>query len=318
MKEWLCLNCQMKRAVGASDLPGPSTLKSQVSPNKAPVPAAGQLKESSKVTAPQTKDSPGPAVQKETSEAVSPQRKQSTPSLKQASPVPDHKTPQEKVKTGPEKPPDKASQPVRKQSNAAAATQQESGSFFGFAGPKPQPEAAKSAESVSGKMLGISSSIFSSASTLITSAVRDQSKTTPPVSPKLSPAKEPKSPTVKKPEQERESGQPEQVKGSPSIQSKAEAIKLPVSQKLEQPKLTEPSQQIKTPPSRQVPSENPKPAATPQAAARPDQSTCPLCKVKLNTGSKDVPNYNTCTECKNTVCNQCGFNPMPNETGVRL
>ncbi|KAK2842186.1 hypothetical protein Q5P01_012386 [Channa striata] len=28
-------------------------------------------------------------------------------------------------------------------------------------------------------------------------------------------------------------------------------------------------------------------------------------------GSKDPPNYNTCTECKTTVCHLCGFNPMP-------
>lgn len=37
---------------------------------------------------------------------------------------------------------------------------------------------------------------------------------------------------------------------------------------------------------------------------------CPLCKTtKLNVGSKDPPNYSSCTECKNQVCSLCGFSP---------
>lgn len=40
---------------------------------------------------------------------------------------------------------------------------------------------------------------------------------------------------------------------------------------------------------------------------------CPLCKVTLR---KDPPNYDTCTECKTTVCNLCGFSPMPQQTEV--
>lgn len=291
----------MKRAVGASDSPGPPTMKSQSSPSKVPSPAAVQLKDSGKPTTPQMKDSQGPAVQKKgTTEPASPQRKQSTPSvqtdkpeaatapLKQVSKTPDHKRPQEGPNVGLKMPPDQTSQPGSKQNDATAAPQQESGGFFGFGGPKSQPDAAKPA--VTGKMFGFGSSIFSSASTLITSAVQDQPKTTPPVSPKMSPAKE---------------------------------IKSPAAQKVEQQKKTEPSQQTKTPPVVQAkldkaPSEPPKAATSSQATVKPHPSACPLCKVELNMGSKDSPNYNTCTECKNTVCNQCGFNPMPNETAVRL
>lgn len=29
----------------------------------------------------------------------------------------------------------------------------------------------------------------------------------------------------------------------------------------------------------------------------------------MNVGSKDPPNYNNCTECKNQVCSLCGFSP---------
>ncbi|KAJ1164509.1 hypothetical protein NDU88_004946 [Pleurodeles waltl] len=45
--------------------------------------------------------------------------------------------------------------------------------------------------------------------------------------------------------------------------------------------------------------------------------TCPICKIELNVGSTDVPNFNTCTECRNIVCNLCGFNPTPHLTEVK-
>lgn len=327
VKEWLCLNCQMKRAIGASEPPGPPPFKSQTSPSKVPPAAAVQLNDSSKPATPLKKEISNLAAQKtETSEPVSPQRKPSTssvqsskseatiPPVKQGSPAPDHKTVQEKQKTAPEKQPDQANQPGRKASNATAATQQESGGFFGFGGPKSQPDATKAAEAVGGKMLGFGSSIFSSASTLITS-VREQ---TPPVSPKMSPAKDSRSPTVKKVEQENKPEQPQQDKGPKPVQPKADDTKAPAPQQPEQQKKTEPSLQTKTPPlvKAKAPPESPKVTEPSQTTVKPDQSTCPLCKVELNRGSKEPPNYNTCTECKNTVCNQCGFNPMPNETTV--
>lgn len=290
----------MKRAVEASQPPGPPTMfpeKAKTSPSKAPSPAAVQLKDSSKTTTP-NKDSPGSLVRKEeASEPVSQQRKPSTPLVqqgkpepfKQPSPAPERKLSQEKQQTGPRKPPDMASQPRTKQSDSTPATQQESGGFFGFGGPKSQPDNAKPA--VTEKMFGFGSSIFSSASTLITSAVQDQPKTTPPVSPKRSPAKD--------------------IKMSPS------------AQKLEQQMKTELPQQTKTAPPQLVKLDKAQTRLQESGkasgeAVKPDSSTCPLCKIDLNVGAKDPPSYNTCTECKSTVCNQCGFNPMPNETGVSL
>jgi len=197
-------------------------------------------------------------------------------SQKLSSPSPGQKTPQERQKMpGPQKPPDQTNQTERKQS-----TQQESGGFFGFGGSKAQPDAAKPAESVTGKMFGFGSSIFNSASTLIT---------TPPVSPKMSPAKDNKPAAVQKAEQEKKPEQPQQAKASAAVQAKVD----------------------------KAPSEPPKAAAS-QSAPKTGQSTCPLCKVGLNMGSKDPPNYSSCTECKNAVCNQCGFNLQPNSTGVRF
>lgn len=256
----------MKRAVGASEPPGLPTKvseKSQDSPGSVSAPAPQKLDELTL-----KKDLPSSVAPNESSESDASQRTESVSSGK-------------KLVTGPKKPPDQPGQPASKQSAPAAATEQTSGGFFGFGGPKSQPYAAKPA--VTEKMFGFGSSIFSSASTLITAAVQEQPKTTPPVSPNMSPAKGGRSPSI---------------------------------QKLGQQKKTVPPQQGETPPPAVAKSDQvqPKAAVAPGGALKPGQSTCPLCKTGLNVGSKDVPNYSTCTECKNIVCNQCGFNPVPNET----
>lgn len=294
----------MKRAVEVSQpaaLPAMLPEKAKTSPSKVPLPAAAQMKDSSKTT-PLSNDSRGSVVTKtETSEAVSQQEKPCLPQaqtgklentkspLKQTSQVPENKPSQDRQQTNPKKPPDTSKQPSTKQGDSTAATQQQSSGFFGFGGLKSQPDTAKPA--VTEKMFGFGSSIFSSASTLITSAVQDQPKTTPPVSPKMSPAKV--------------------IKSSPSVQ------------KLEQQKKTEPPQLTKTAPPEEVKLDKAQtgPQKSEKAsgeAVKVDASTCPLCKTELNRGTKDQPNYSSCTECKKTVCKQCGFNPMLNETGVSL
>lgn len=295
----------MKRAVEVSQpavLPAMVPEKAKTSPSKVPLPAAGQLKASPKTTA-QIKDSQGSVVTKtETSQPVSQQEKPRIPQAqtgklenakspsKQTGPIPENKPSQDRPQTGPIKAPDTtARQPSTKQGDSTAATQQQSSGFFGFGGLKSQPDTAKPA--VTEKMFGFGSSIFSSASTLITSAVQDQPKTTPPVSPKMSPAKV--------------------MKSSPS------------AQKLEQEKKTEPPQLTQTVPPEEVKIDKAQtgPQKSEKAlgeAVKLDSSTCPLCKTELNRGTKDPPNYNSCTECKKTVCKQCGFNPMPNEMGVSL
>lgn len=266
LKEWLCLNCQMKRAVGASEPPGLPTKvseKSQDSPGSVSAPAPQKLDESTL-----KKDLPGSVAPKKSSESDTCQRKESVSSGKN-------------LVTGPKKPPDQPGQPASKQSAPAAATEQTSGGFFGLGGPKSQPDAAKPA--VTEKMFGFGSSIFSSASTLITAATQEQPKTTPPVSPNMSPAKGGRSPSIQKLGQQTKTAPPHQGETPPPAVAKSDQVQ-------------------------------PKAAVAPGGAVKPGQSTCPLCKTGLNVGSKDVPNYSTCTECKNTVCNQCGFNPVPNET----
>lgn len=273
--EWLCLTCQVQRAQGSSEPPGPSMKKPTptkvpASQNRTPSPAAPVKKEMSAPGSPQK-------IQPAKGEAV-----KGPQSQKQASPAPVQKmTPATQTTSGSQKP-DQTSQPARKQSSATPAPPQESGGLFGFGGAKT--ETAKPEESVTGKMFGFGSSIFSSASTLIASAVQDEPKTTPPVSPKMQSTKENKLPAVQKSVQDKKQEQPQQTKGPPAGQAKVD----------------------------KAPSETPKAAAASPNVPKTGKSACPICKMVLNVGSKDPPNYDTCTECKSTVCNQCGFNPMPN------
>ena len=182
---------------------------------------------------------------------------------------------------------DQSGQTGQKQSSATPAPQQESAGLFGFGGAKT--EAAKPQESVTGKMFGFGSSIFSSASTLIASAVQEEPKTTSPVSPNMQSTKKTKSPSAQMSEQDKKQEQPQQAKAYPAGPAKVD----------------------------KTPSETPKAVAASPNVPKAGQSTCPLCKDVLNMGSKDPPNYSTCTECKSTVCNQCGFNPMPHVKEVR-
>lgn len=194
---------------------------------------------------------------------------------------------------------------------AAQPTQQESVQVVSFGSPKSQRADSKTTETVTGKMLGFGSSFFSSASTLITSAVQEESRTTeqssrkmsapaqvsdkmsaspkssPPVSPKMTSAKEPQPPAAQKQHLEKDSDQAQQAKTPKPGQTQVN----------------------------KGPSEPAKPEAS-QASAKIGQS-CPLCKAELNMGSNDLPNYSNCTECKTNVCNKCGFSPMLNVTEVR-
>lgn len=278
VKEWLCLTCQMQRALKEAK-------PSEVSTTKSPVFSNTLKKDTISPAEPEHKASPTPqSPQKRLSATAEPGKTEAAAKPdgeKQPSAAPPQKKPQESQKTNLKEGSDPKLQAGRKDSIAsAAAAQPESGALFGFGGSKIQPKAEKS-ESVTGKMFGFGSSIFGSASALITSAVQDQPKTTPPVSPKMSPAKE---------------------------------IKQPAAQKTEPPQQTKKPQTAKDKVEK-VPTELPN-AAVSQTAVKPDMASCPLCKAELNMGTKSPSNYSTCTSCKNIVCNQCGFNPMPNESNV--
>lgn len=264
IKEWLCLNCQMQRALSSSELAGPplklNNSADKMSPSTmhqkitAPTQVGPPKKELSKFNAPSKMETPlVDVLQKKGSLTPgSPQKKQATKTAErperetQASPAPGRKTPID-------------------------------------IGGAPEPEASKPTESVSGKMFGFGSSIFSSASTLISSTVLDESRTTPPSSRKMS---APVSPNRS---------------AAPNVSQKTTQPVSPKMSHAGESEILEKKTQLQPP----------KAASTSRTNLNESQATCPLCKVEMNISSKDLPNYNTCTECKTTVCTQCGFNPMP-------
>lgn len=299
------MNCQIKRAQTESEPTGQPAVKPQLSPSK-PITRPASEKDISTAA----KKEKLPAVKKEvtdkvetpsvkpgTPQSVSTETKQvvSTTEPKQGQNVPDRNPPQVQPSQKP-KPEIKASKQVEAEQPpphppkstpptakpppppGAQGAKQESGGFFGFGSPKMQP--AKSSESMTGKMLGFGSSIFSSASTLITSAVQDEPKTTPPTPRKMSTSAQP-------------------AKTTPPVYPAKKSEAAPQAKAASPAKVKE----------EKGPSEPPK------VALKDRLSTCPLCKVELNVGTKDPPNYSICTECKITVCNLCGFNPTPH-TGV--
>lgn len=370
-KEWLCLNCQMQRALGASEPPGLPMMKVQPSPSKdvsahkqkkeppiakiskeeisEPVtdpaniimarepellPVSEPIKEASCASASVPDESGPPTVtnvdvlpasQKPCSDVpkVQPdtpqQQIQKVPSsTKPAIPTDEAKrgppidkptsTPQQKGAKQPTIHPKKPeSSPSKSASPSVQATKPESGSFFGFGGPKTQPTTEKPADSVTGKMFGFGSSFLSSASNLITSAVQDEPKTTPPTPRKMS-ATDRVSP---KPTP------PASPKTLPAQDAKVASVQKTEVKNSEKPQQTNilPSEPAKVTKS---PSDNSKVPLNGQDASKTDLSVCPLCKIKLNFDSKDFKNYNTCTECMTTVCNQCGFDAISNISEVSI
>ncbi|XP_026095806.1 protein piccolo isoform X4 [Carassius auratus] len=355
-KEWLCLNCQMQRAVGGMEPPGPPMMKQP--PKQGSAPPSPQRKEPPSGFP--SKDEPGkkpPMLTKQ--QSIADTGKGSTPpttpksgpqqgpqpgqlGAKRGQPPPLQK-PSQSPKGSPQPSPAKTTPKqdgggffggfglgglteVTKPSGGAQATESVAGKLFGgfggssepqvgstaqasesvtgklfsgFSGltesAKPMPASSQSAESVSGKMFGFGSSILSSATNLISGEESKSPPESPPGSPPDSPiGSEADSPPGSLPDSGSES-----PPDTPPAYSKDTASPEPTaaegktSADMPPPKSTE----VKEPP-------------TPISGSEA-QSCCPLCKVKLNMGSGESPNYSTCTECQKTVCNLCGFNPTP-------
>lgn len=205
-------------------------------------------------------------------------------------------------------------------------------------GRSQSPLIPPAASAVSGKVLGFGSSLFSSASNLISSAL-DEPSTTPPTSRKGSTTSQLSAKTTTPPSSRKGSSvsqtsdkittPPSSRKGSGVSQTSLKTSTLPASPKLSDasPKML-PSDDKKVHPENiqeEIKKDNKKsmvsqaqpttdlPETTRTESTKSFLKACPLCKVDLQ---KEPPNYDTCTECKNTVCNLCGFNPMPHETEV--
>lgn len=279
-KEWLCLNCQTQRALKGIEPPGQPPVKFQTQPSKSQKmdSTLGPLEKQPKALP--IKASQPAAQKKEMHE-----QQTSAAGAKQApSPKPLQQPTATNAPSSPAPP--------------KAETEQEQSGFFGlgFGGARsrsPSPQPAVSA--MSGKVLGFGSSFLSSASNLISSAVQDDPSATPPTNPQASSvfqtsASQGAAKSVSSGNANQSVGQKEEKKTDPTVDQK---IKASISKK------SEPSSQM------------PKAVKGPQ----PPPKSCPLCKVEIK---KELVNYSTCTECKNTVCNLCGFNPTPHQTEVTL
>lgn len=154
---------------------------------------------------------------------------------------------------------------------------------------------------VSGKVLGFGSSLLSSASNLVPSAVHNEPSKTPPTSRKGS--------TVSQTSANATSTLSASQKGSAASQSDAKISSDTKSSTAEKDK-TPGHQRSKEPLSQEKLQEHmPKIDKT----AQHFPGACLICKEELR---KDPPNYNVCTQCKKYVCNLCGFNPMPHQAEV--
>ncbi|XP_070784964.1 protein piccolo [Enoplosus armatus] len=341
-KEWLCLNCQMQRAMGGMDPPGMTKPKQGSAPPSPQRQASGKpgkllIKQQSTtdqgLTPPTTprQKSPGPTSPGPLSPGSS---MGGSPKIdpKTGRPIQQKSTPQQspaKAKqessffgglggislgglTDAAKPPAAASQ----------AAESVTGKLFsGFGGlmesSKPQAQGApKQEESVAGKLFGgfggltesakppaAASQMFSFGSSLLSSATNivtgedEKAADSPPGSPPDSPADSgPGSPPDSGPGSPPDS--PFSPPGSPPDSDSAPDTPPAKSKK--------PLRTISVEQEEKAPAAKPAPAP-----ASTTKESCPLCKVDLNVGSADTPNYSLCTECKNKVCNLCGFNPTP-------
>ncbi|XP_066523229.1 protein piccolo [Hoplias malabaricus] len=358
-KEWLCLNCQMQRAMGGMEPPGPPMMKQSPkqgsappSPKKEPPPGSPAIDEPGKKPSTLSKQQSIGDLGKGATPPTTPKQKSPGPGPQQQQPQGPPKGPQGAqpgapgLKRGQQPPPlQKPAQSPKgspQPSPAKTTPKQEAGGFFGgfglggltdgkapaaesvtgklFSGfgssSKPQTQASESvtgklfsgfsgltetsksqaatsqaSDNVSGKMFGFGSSILSSATSLITG----EEQKSPPESPPGSP---PDSPIDSGPGSPPDSGS-ESPPDTPPAYSEDK-----VSPK---PRAADGKAPADKPTTETAKAEEPQ-APAPGSEA---QSSCPLCKVALNIGSKDAPNYSTCTECQKTVCNLCGFNPMP-------
>lgn len=294
--EWLCLTCQMQQATGAPEQPqaskGPVSVSKQ---NKEPLISA--------------KDKKSLADGKLLDSQSETEKKQDSSTIKHNVQSQNPKQQTQQTKDGLSKP--AKSEPPNKESD-----------FFGFGrrsrSPSPQP-------AHSGKVLGFGSSIFSAASNLISSAVQDGTTSTPSTSRKsstVSQTSENAVPTV--PDSSKRSEVSNTTLPASSKVSSQDSTKENSSNATKLPTKHDEGRKIQEMKSEM---ESSKPALapvlkdkTPSDATKTTETTqllpkvCPLCKVEIK---KEPPNYSICTECKNAVCNLCGFNPMPDKTEVK-
>ncbi|XP_075288989.1 protein bassoon isoform X1 [Opisthocomus hoazin] len=257
VKEWLCLNCQMQRALGMDMTTAPRSKSQQQLHSPSPSPSHSPAKHP---PAPGTDKSP-PATR-----AVPPEPPKPQPTTPQREPHGQGQPrPQEAARSSPQ----------HQQAKPSSSEQRKTAGDVGAKPAAPAPGAGaqeQAQEGLTGKLFGFGASLLTQASTLMSV----QPEAPPPSQP--SPGKVP--PKIVFSDASKEAG----PKAS-GPQGRAAATPASKPDKLEQ---------------------GVKPKEVPKARV-----SCPLCKAEINVGSGEPQNYNTCTSCRQQVCNMCGFNPTP-------
>ncbi|XP_057263653.1 protein bassoon [Pezoporus wallicus] len=257
VKEWLCLNCQMQRALGMDMTTAPRSKSQQQLHSPSPSPSHSPAKH------------PPPSAADKTPPA--------TRTLPSEPPKPHPTTPQRDPHgQGQPKPQEAArSSPQHQQAKPSPSEQRKATGDAGAKPAAPTPGAGaqeQPQEGLTGKLFGFGASLLTQASTLMSV----QPEAPPPSQP--SPGKVP--PKIVFSDASKEAGPK-----APGAQGRAGAAAAAKPGKPEQ---------------------GVKPKEVPKAKV-----LCPLCKAEINVGSSEPPNYNTCTTCRQQVCNMCGFNPTP-------
>ncbi|XP_039210547.1 protein piccolo isoform X4 [Crotalus tigris] len=193
----------------------------------------------------------------------------------------------------------------------------ESAKHFGLHTAVDAPRSLPTAppETVTGKLFGFGASIFSQASSLITTGGQPGAQV--PGAAPSAPSRQPPPPALQKePPSPSPRGGPTRKEAKPPVAEKRppkEAICA--SQPEAEKKLPPPAGASQAP----LGAGGEERAGAPEAPQGPPEaaSVCPLCETGLNVGSGGPPNHGTCTECKAVVCSLCGFNPTPHITEVQ-
>ncbi|XP_031754890.1 protein piccolo isoform X2 [Xenopus tropicalis] len=239
----------------------------------------------------------GKQVQKEPVVEVSPK------------PSPTHKPVTPQTKTLPTTQPQKSQDQQRRFSlNLGSVTET----------PKPQPTTPQ--ETVTGKLFGFGASIFSQASSFISTAAQPGTQPQPSQASASKPPPSQQAPDVHK--VSKESVQVPQSPKSKTVTKETKPVSAEKPRESGTPLLPKEKEQ-KIIPEKQADTKildvSTRKEFVPEKTEKISTSKqlCLICQTELNVGSKDPPNFNACTECKKTVCNLCGFNPTPHLTEVK-
>ncbi|KAK3536359.1 hypothetical protein QTP86_007709 [Hemibagrus guttatus] len=340
VQEWLCLNCQMQRALGM-DMDTPRS-KSQQQIHSPQQPTKAQPR-----TAPQTPSSiqpkPFPASQNE----LKSQSQPSTPLKTQTQAKPPSQTipsTQSQVTPQPQTTPSTQSQvKPQPQTTPSAQTQakpQPQTTPSAQTQAKPQPQTTPSAQTQAKPQPQTTPSAQTQAkpqpqtTPSAQTQAKPQPQTTPLTQTQAKPQSQPPTPSQTQPKfpstpqtQRKSQSQPatptkSQPNPPPSDQPFGKlfgfgASLLNQASSLISVDQLQPQSQPQTP--QKTSTAAPKPGSQPGTPSQQQKSRpkvcCPLCKTELNVGvPTEPPNYNHCTQCHTQVCNMCGFNPTPHLT----